>query len=115
MFLSYSPSQPFRRGANQPSGERIKMNTQINITELERNMLTAIAEDECTEINGREPESLQEIESGTWANLIICDSQDKGVFTSLLKKQLVWHNGCTGRDAAVGLTQSGFDAYKTNK
>ena len=87
----------------------------MNITELELQMLTAIATDECTEINGREPEELSEIASGTWANVIICDAQDKGVFTSLLKKQLVWHNGCTGPDAAVGLTQAGFDAYKNNK
>jgi hypothetical protein len=47
----------------------------------------------------------------TWQEMIIETAQDKGVFTSLLNSGLVWSNG-RGKEAACGLTDSGFAAYK---
>ena len=46
-----------------------------------------------------------------WADCIIEDATDKGVFTSLLNAGMVEHGG-KGRDAAVNLTDAGFAEYK---
>jgi hypothetical protein len=81
-------------------------------TELQKKMILAIAEDEFTEFNGGIPECSDN--TITWASQIIRTSQDKGVFTSLLNEELVLHAG-EGRDAVVGLTDSGFKLYKEIK
>lgn len=78
-------------------------------TKLQAEMLTRIARDELTELNGAEPNKARE--ASTWADCVIEDAQDKGTFTSLLNADLVWHAG-KGRDAVVGLTEAGFAAYK---
>ena len=79
-------------------------------TELQKQMLNRIARDEMTSINGMEPETADE--TNTWADSIIETPTDKGVFTSLLNAGLVWHSG-DKRDAGCGLTEAGFDAYKS--
>lgn len=79
-------------------------------TKLQQNMLTAIALSEYTPVNGSEPETNDDV-GEVWANTIIYDAQDKGVFTSLLNAGLVKHSG-TGRDAVVSLTDAGFAEYK---
>ena len=78
-------------------------------TPLQTQMLRRIALDECTPLNGGEPQTRQDAE--TYANMVIEDAEDKGVFTSMLNEDLVWHSG-KGRDAVVGLTDKGFAAYK---
>jgi hypothetical protein len=78
-------------------------------TTLQTEMLKAIARDELTPVNGAEPESRHDAE--TFADCVIETAVDKGTFTSLLNAGLVWHSG-KGRDAVVGLTDAGFDAYK---
>ena len=79
-------------------------------TELQAKMLKAIATDDLTPVSGAEPGSHED--ATTFADMVIEDAQDKGVFTSLLNADLVWHSG-KGRDAVVGLTVKGFAAYKT--
>ena len=79
-------------------------------TELQKQMLNKIARDEMTEINGAEP--LTASETHTWADGIIETAQDKGVCTSLLNADLVWHSD-HDRAAGCGLTEAGFDAYKS--
>lgn len=74
-------------------------------TELQIEMIKKIAFDEFTEVNGRMPQDVDQ--THTWADGIIETAEDKGVFTSLLNADLVWHSG-KGRDAGVGLTPAGF-------
>ena len=83
----------------------------MNVTILESKMIEKIAESEFTDINGDIPDSVDDI-GWVWADIIIEDAEDKGVFTSLNKKGLVEHSG-KGRDAVVTLTQSGFEVYKS--
>ena len=81
------------------------------VTPLQAAMLKKIALNDFTKVNGAEPETNADID-WVWANTVIEDAQDKGVFTSLLNAGLVQHCGNKGRDACVTLTQAGFDAYK---
>lgn len=78
-------------------------------TPLQAAMLRKIARNELTPVNGAEPQDRTEAE--TFADCVIESAEDKGVFTSLLNANLVWHSG-TGRDAVVGLTDAGFTFYK---
>jgi hypothetical protein len=79
------------------------------VTPLQLAMLEKIAFDEFTAANGSMPENHRDTE--TWADQIIETSQDKGVFTSLLNAELVWHSG-TGREAGVGLTEEGYKVFR---
>lgn len=81
-------------------------------TPLQEKMIVAIAEDEYTPLNGHEPDRAED--ATTWQEMIINDSEDKGVFTSLLNAELVWSGG-RGKDAGCGLTQKGFEVYKRIK
>ena len=81
------------------------------MTELQKQMLKKIARSEYSAVNGSEPDSLDDI-GQVWADTIIEDAQDKGVFTSLLKEDFVFHTGTGDKDAGVGLTTAGFAAYK---
>lgn len=78
------------------------------ITKLQSNMLKKIALNDYTPINGAVPTRREDAE--TWQEMIIETSQDKGVFTSLLNKKLVWSNG-GGEEAACGLTEDGFQEF----
>lgn len=80
-------------------------------TKLQAAMLTKIARSDYTQLNGGEPNTLADID-WVWANTIIEDAEDKGVFTSLLNEGLVKHSGGPKSDAGVTLTQAGFDLYK---
>lgn len=86
----------------------------MNVTELERKMIAKIALNEFTYVNGEYPETLADI-YWVWANMVIETSADKGVFSSLVKKNIAKHDGGTGRDACVSLTQEGLDLFKTFK
>jgi len=80
------------------------------MTELQAKMIKKIATSEFSEVNGSNPETLEQI-GGIWADCIIEDAEDKGVFTSLLKAGFVWHSG--GKvDATCCLTEKGSKAYK---
>lgn len=79
-------------------------------TDLERAMVVKIARSEFTSVNGAIPKSLDEV-GWVWANVIIEDAADKGVFTSLLKKGLVEHSGGVKSDMAVTLTDRGFQVF----
>ena len=81
-------------------------------TPLQNAMLKKIARNEFTSVNSCEPETLGDI-GWVWADCVIEDSQDKGVFTSLINAGLVKHSGNKGRDASVTLTEAGFVAYKS--
>ena len=80
-------------------------------TELQNLMLKNIARSEYSSVNGAEPESLSDID-WIWADTIIEDAEDKGVFTSLVNAGLAVHSGGK-KDAAVTLTTAGFAAYKS--
>ena len=84
----------------------------MKITNLEQAMLEKIATSEFTSLNGATPTDISEI-GWIWADTIIEDAEDKGVFTSLLKKGLVEHSGGPKSDAGVTLTESGFSQYQT--
>lgn len=78
------------------------------LTKLQTEMIIKIARHECTPVNGAIPECADD--ASTWADCVIETAQDKGVFTSLLNEKLVYHTGGK-RDAAVGLTQAGFEEF----
>ena len=80
-------------------------------TPLQAAMLHKIARNEFTAVNSAEPSTLADI-GWVWADCVIEDAEDKGVFTSLVNAGLAKHSGNKGRDAGVTLTQAGFDAYK---
>lgn len=81
-------------------------------TELQKKMIVEIAESDYTEVNGARPECPEH--TLTWANVVIYDAQDKGVFTSLVNAGLAAHSG-SGRDAVVCLTDEGFALYNQIK
>jgi len=81
-------------------------------TPLQTEMIKAIATSEFTEVNGAEPTSVSDI-GWVWADMIIDNAQDKGVFTSLVNAGLAEHSGNKGRDACVTLTEAGFQVYKS--
>ena len=80
------------------------------MTPLQFSMLEKIATSEFTSVSGAEPENIDE--TVTWASTIIENNQDKGVFTSLLKEDMVIHIP-DGVDSLVSLTQKGLDTYKS--
>lgn len=80
------------------------------MTPLMKKMIADIAESEYSEVNGRKPEELAEI-GWIWADCIIEDAADKGVFTNLVTAGYAKHSGNKGRDAAVTLTEAGFAEY----
>jgi hypothetical protein len=79
-------------------------------TKLQAAFLAIIARSEFTSVNGAEPSDLADI-GLIWADCVIENNTDKGVFTSLLNAGLAEHSG-KGKQACVTLTQAGFDAYK---
>jgi hypothetical protein len=81
------------------------------ITPLQTQMIIKIARSEFTTVNGAVPKSLTDI-GWVWADMIIEDSEDKGVFTNLLKNNLAKHCGNKGRDASVTLTEDGFKVFQ---
>lgn len=83
----------------------------IALTALQANMLRRIALDECTPRNGAEPTCPHD--TITWAANVIESAADKGVFSTLLTRGLVWHNKFRDpADNVVGLTDAGFIAYR---
>lgn len=84
----------------------------MTTTALQAKMIVAIAEDEMAPMNGARP--LVCDDATTWADSVICSAEDKGVFTSLMNAELVYHVG-KGRDAVVGLTEAGFAEYNKIK
>lgn len=84
----------------------------MNVTPLQAAMLRKIARSEFTTVNCAEPETLEDI-GWVWADCIIEDAEDKGVFTSLQNAGLAEHSGGPKRDAGVTLTEAGFAAYKS--
>jgi hypothetical protein len=89
------------------------LNKQSKVTKLQAEMIINIAENEFTAINGAEPKLLEDID-WVWADCVIENSIDKGVFTSLLNAKLVNHRG-KGSDSVVTLTDLGFEEYKKIK
>jgi len=83
----------------------------MQVTILQAAMIKKIAYDECTPCNGARPED--HYETLTWSGNIIETAQDKGVFTSLMNADLVYHDGADGPDAAVRLTAKGFEVFET--
>jgi len=81
------------------------------ITELEFNMLNKIAHDEHQPENGATPESFDDTDN-IWAISIVRTAQDKGVFSSLLKKGLVGHQINGGDENQCWMTEEGFNAWK---
>ena len=80
-------------------------------TKLQLAMIEKIARCLLTEVNGRYPSTKDQ--TITWADVVIEDNEDKGVFTSLNKAGLAFHDG-KGRDAVVGLTEEGYKVFVEN-
>ena len=70
------------------------------MTPLQAQMLREIALSDFTEVNGREPDTLQDI-GWVWADTVITDAQDRGVFLSLQQAELVLHSGGPPKDACL--------------
>ena len=83
------------------------------ITKREAEVLTAIAEDEYTELNGGEPDTVEQCV--TYAFSAVSSKSDGGVLTSLIKKDLAFHDPQPFGVDLVGLTELGFKAYKESK
>jgi hypothetical protein len=89
---------------------------EYGVTPLEALMLQKIARNEYTQLNGAEPETTDD--TCTYADVIMETPQDKGVFTSLLKKGLVLHwdyrtpQDRSARENLCRLSDIGFVAYK---
>lgn len=81
-------------------------------TELQAKMIVAIAESEFNGVGGNIPEIKED--AHTWAEMVIETAQDKGVFTSMLNADLVWHSP-DGKDSICGLTEKGFLEYQRIK
>jgi hypothetical protein len=79
-------------------------------TELQTKMIRNIAENEFQPTNGAAPECFEDL-GYVWADAVITNAEDKGVFTSLVNAGLADHNGDRGRDACVRLTEAGFAEY----
>jgi hypothetical protein len=81
------------------------------MTDLQNKMLTKIALNDMTSVNGRRPETLGDV-GDVWADCVIENAEDKGTFTSLLNAEMVniftYKNK---RDNTVTLTQAGLDAF----
>jgi hypothetical protein len=90
-----------------------KQGTEMT-TKLQNQMLIKIAESEFQPTGGSVPGSFDDLD-WVWADCIIEDAEDKGVFTSLQNAGLVKHSGHKGRDAAVCLTLDGFNEYSNIK
>jgi hypothetical protein len=82
------------------------------VTKLQANMIRKIAESEFNTKNGGIPNSLEQI-GQIWADSIIEDAEDKGVFTSLLNAGLAYHYFSGSKNAAIELSETGFAAYKS--
>jgi hypothetical protein len=83
------------------------------LTDLQNKMLKKIARSEMTQINGAEPSTADQ--TLTWADCALESHADGGVFTSLQKIGFVWiQNEPDKRDSVVGLTETGFTAYKSS-
>lgn len=87
----------------------------MKLTDLEKKVLTNIALNQYTALNGAEPEEAED--ACCWVNTIAdcgpCDIEPTslpGVMGSLAKKNLVWTDGET-----CWFTEAGFDAYKAIK
>ena len=81
------------------------------MTSLQFNMLKKIAQSDYTKVNGREPKSVDDI-GQVWADTIIENPEDKGVFTSLMNAGMVSHTGGNDPDAGCSLTEDGFATYQ---
>lgn len=77
-------------------------------TPLQAAMLIKIAESEYTPGSGAAPTKVED--AYTWADCVIESVDDKCTFTSMRDAGLVLRYG-RGRDAFVGLTEAGFQAY----
>lgn len=81
-------------------------------TELQRQMITRIAEDLHTPCNGARPTT--RADTLTWASTVIEDAQDRGTVRSLVNAGLALHSGY-GEDATLELTNAGFAEYNRIK
>lgn len=84
----------------------------MQVTIKQANMINAIAFSEYTPVNGDHPESLDQID-WIWADCVIESAEDKGTFTSLVNAGLAKHNGHSGSDACVTLTEKGFAVFQS--
>ncbi len=97
----------------------VPLGRHMNITPLEAKILINIAENELSPGNGAVPATHKDAGS-TWANCLGIGPEEiearsiPGVVASLSKKGLAWCSG-KGKEAEVGLTQAGFDAYQKVK
>ena len=89
----------------------MKVESKVQVTELQKAMLIKIATCEFNGVDGIADELDQPFQSTTLANMIIESCQDKGVFTSMLNADLVFHNSDEA-DSTVGFTQKGFEIFK---
>jgi hypothetical protein len=81
----------------------------MNITALELDMLNKVAFNESCVANGGM--SRDHSDTHGWTAEVVITAADKGVFTSLLKKGLVHHQG-KGIDSSCGLTEAGFEMFQ---
>lgn len=85
----------------------------MKITKLEYDMLNKIAHNEHQPANTETPESFDDTDV-IWASEIIESQEDKGVFSSLLKKGLVGfqkHHSKDSPGSVCWMTREGFDVW----
>jgi hypothetical protein len=83
---------------------------QVFVTDLQAAMIKKIAYDDMTPVDGARPECADDAQ--TYANCVIESKKDQGVFTSLQNAGLAWHTGGDPEEAAVGLTEKGFEVFQ---
>jgi len=86
-------------------------NLTTNITPLEFAMIVKIAHSEYNAVNGRSPKS--SYDTDTYINMVVETQEDKGVLSSLIKKELVYSTVVkTGSDDnTCMLSETGFQMY----
>lgn len=84
----------------------------MKVTKNQAEMINSIAFSEYTLVNGAHPQHPDDI-NWVWAGCVIESAEDKGTFTSLVNAGLARHNGHSGKDACVTLTEDGFLAFQS--
>jgi len=84
---------------------------KINVTNLEASMIVKIAHSDYNPANGRDPKGSYDTE--TYTNAVVETQEDKGVFSSLVKKEMVYSTVIKSGsdDNTCMLSEAGFQMY----
>jgi hypothetical protein len=84
---------------------------EFKIKAIHAQILHDIARSDYTPVNGREPETVNDIDY-VWMNTIVETAKQKTAIEELIKAGLVTRDNGVGAQACVGLSYLGLEAYK---